>query len=108
MTAILVFRVEGEGTVVDAVDMLNLEFRDVLEELGDRLTVVQEKDTPLGVDAPAFVALEIEMFSLTRELLDDLKPLFRFMKVLLEKYTENTISATVRFSDGAIEEAYAL
>ena len=108
MSAVLTFRIEGEGTLADAVDLLNLEFRSVLDEIGDRLTVIQERDTPLGVGIPASVALEIQMQSLTREMMTDLGPLFRLLKEFLEKYTKNKISAHLRFSDGEIEEAYIL
>lgn len=108
MTALLTFQVESEGTITDAVDMLRMEFNDILKEFGDRLTVVKEKDTVLGVGVPASVAIKIEMKSLTKELLDEFRPIFRLVARILEKYTENKIVARITFSDGEIEESYEL
>lgn len=108
MSAILSFQVEGEGSIVDIVDMLNMEFSDTPGLFEDRLRLIQDKDTPIGSGVPAYLGLEFEMKELTEEVLEDFRPIIALFRKLIEAHTKNKISAHVRFGDGEAARAFSI
>lgn len=97
--------IEGH-TLNRAMDVLDNELQELIESLGDRLVLTGDASGAFGSGEPAIVELQMTFPTLTKEMAQDMRPLFRFVADILKKYADQPITVTLLISDGEHAEAY--
>ncbi len=104
----LSLKTEDGRTLNSIIDDIFYDVPDLLTELKGNLEFVHGPTAALGSGDEPITALNINFPSLTKEMLDELRPLFKILARLAEVQSGQKITATLTISNGEDVEIYEI